>query len=60
MDRPERRPRQRHLRLGDRARDTEVDDLDAAVATDEDVPGFHVPMDDPAGVRRGKRAGDRG
>ena len=60
VDRAEGRARQRHLRLGDRPGDAEVDDLDPPVAPDEHVPGLHVAMDDPVRVRRREPAGDRG
>ena len=60
VDGPERRPRQRQRRLGDRPGDAEVGHLDLAVAADEDVPGLHVAVDDPLGVGRGERPGHRG
>ena len=45
--------------LGD-ARDTEVEDLHASFARDEQVLRFEVAVDDPAIVRRGQACGDIG
>ena len=59
VDRSERGAGERRLGLGDRAGDAEVDDLDLAVAADQDVAGLDVAMDEAARVRRGERAGDR-
>ena len=60
LDRPQGRPGQRHLGLGDRPGDPEVGHLDPAVLGEEDVPGLDVAMDDPPGVGGGQRAGDLG
>ena len=54
-DRIRRKPR----RLGN-ARDTEVEDLHASFARDEQVLRFEVAVDDPAIVRRGQACGDIG
>ena len=51
-------PGQRHLRLGDGPGDAEVRDLHPPVATDQDVAGLHVAVDDPPGV--GRLEGSRG
>ena len=60
VDRAEGHPRQRHLGLGDRAGDPEVDDLDPAVRADQDVARLHVTMDEASGVCGGEGAGDAG
>ena len=60
VDRPERRPGQGHLRLGDGPGDPEVGDLDLAVLGDEHVAGLDVAMDDAAGVRGRESASDAG
>ena len=51
-------PGQRDLRLGDRAGDPEVDDLDLAVAADQHVAGLDVAVDEAPRVGRGERPGD--
>ena len=58
MDGSERRPGQRHLRLGDRPGDPEVDDLDLAVPPDQDVAGLDVTVDQTAGVGCREGPGD--
>ncbi len=45
-------------RLGLELRQTEVEDLDAAVPGEEQVLGLQVPMDDPLLVGRGEALGD--
>ncbi len=50
VDGAERHARQRHLRLGHGPGDAEVGDFHPPVATDEDVPGLHVAVDDSARV----------
>ena len=56
MDRAQRRPRKRHLGLGDRAGDPEVDDLDPPIRADQDVARLHVAVDETAGVGGGQRS----
>jgi hypothetical protein len=56
MDGPERRAGKRHLGLGHRPRDTEIDDLDSTVSADQDVARLDVAMDDAARVGGGQRA----
>jgi hypothetical protein len=60
MDRAEGRPRQRHLRLGDRPGDPEVGDLDPAVGADQDVARLDITVDEPAGMRGGEGVRDAG
>ena len=60
VDRAEGRPGQRHLGLGDRPRDPEVDDLDPPVRPDQDVAGLHVAVDEASGVGGGEGPRDAG
>ena len=60
VDRAEGHARQRHLGLGDRPGDPEVDDLDPAVGPDQDVARLHVTVDEASGVCGGEGPGDAG
>ena len=60
VDRAEGHPRQRHLGLGDRPGDPEVDDLHPTVGPDQDVARLDVAVDEAAGVGSGQGSGDAG
>ena len=55
---PDRHRRFRRVGVGTQLGQTEVQNLDVAVAGDEDVLGFDVAMDDALVVRSGQTAGD--
>ena len=58
MDGPERRARQRHLRLGNGAGNPEIRDLDAAVTRNQHIARLDVAVDDAAGMRGRKSTRD--
>ena len=60
VDRSQGRAGQRHLRLGDRAGDPEVDHLDPPVAADEHVARLHVAVDDAPGMAAASARADGG